>query len=187
MQREKTQPDKGQQGNGQQKKTPPGKPGKKAAVTPADRLDQIAAHCARQGIRLTDLRRDVLSLLLEAERALGAYELLDALRRTHANAQPPTIYRALDFLRETGLAHRIDSLNAFVACRLDAHDHSLLLVCPHCGKVSEVNDSEVFHLVARHARSAGFRLPNECLEIKAACEGCAEPVACCEGHECPAA
>lgn len=143
------------------------------------RLARAEAHCARRGYRLTNLRRDVLRLLLEADRALGAYELLDALRRTHGNAQPPTIYRALDFLREAGLAHRIDALNAFVACRLDEHDHSLLLVCPHCGKVSEVNDSEVFHLVARHARAAGFRLPNECLEIKAACEGCEEPAACC--------
>lgn len=164
-----------------------GKSLEKAILSGRDRLDQAAAHCARQGIRLTDLRRDVLSLLLEAERALGAYELLDALRRSHANAQPPTIYRALDFLREAGLAHRIDSLNAFVACRLDAHDHSLLLVCPHCGKVREVNDSEVFHLVARHARDAGFRLPNECLEIKAACENCAEPVACCGRRDGPAA
>ncbi|MFP5440599.1 MAG: Fur family transcriptional regulator [Gammaproteobacteria bacterium] len=165
-------------GNGQlreQVRLPPGR---------ADhRLVVATTRCERAGLRLTPLRRDVLALLLANPRAVGAYELLDAMRVMHPGAQPPTVYRALEFLREAGLAHRIDALNAFVACTLAEHDHSLLLVCPACGKVSEVNDPEVFHLLAKHAAQAGFHLPNACLEVKASCARCA-PAAdtCCAAH-----
>lgn len=151
--------------------------------TGSRRMKQAAAHCESSGLRLTPLRRDALALLLANPRAVGAYELLEAMRATHPAAQPATVYRALEFLKNAGLAHRIDSLNAFVACTLDAHDHSLLLVCPACGKVSEVNDPEVFHLLSQHAARAGFHLPNECLEVKAACAHCAPEVdTCCASH-----
>lgn len=148
----------------------------------ARRLAQAEEHCRARGLRLTPLRRDVFVLLLESGRAVGAYELLDAMRAQHAGAQPPTVYRALEFLREAGLAHRIDALNAFVACALDAHDHSLLLVCPRCGKVGEINDPEIFHRLAARARASGFFLPDECLEVKAVCSDCGEEAGCCEGH-----
>lgn len=157
-------------------------------VSVAERLASADAHCDARKMRLTPLRRDVLALLLASPRALGAYELLASMRQTHAAAQPPTVYRALEFLMEAGLAHRLDTLNAYVACALNAHDHSLLLVCPACGKVREINDPEVFHLLSLHAAASGFLLPNECLEIKAGCSGCAAPAApCCESAGAPAA
>lgn len=144
-----------------------------------ERLQRAEAHCAARKLRFTSLRRDVLALLLASPRALGAYELLESMRSTHAGAQPPTVYRALEFLMEAGLAHRLDTLNAYVACALDEHDHSLLLVCPACGKVTEINDPDVFHLLSRHAAESGFVLPGECLEVKGSCRDCAVDVRSC--------
>ena len=99
------------------------------------RLEQASALCARRGARLTDLRRQVLGLVLEAGRPVGAYDLLDRLRGTRRGAAPPTVYRALEFLMEHGLIHRVERLSAFVGCPV--HDHAghaaQFLICVGCG------------------------------------------------------
>src|ERR1700761_9777839 len=95
------------------------------------RLDRASEICRRRNVRFTGIRREMLSLILAADRPLGAYDLLDKLKETRKKAAPPTIYRALDFLRTNGLIHRIESLNAFIACsdagRPDAQVQ--LLIC----------------------------------------------------------
>ena len=82
----------------------------------ATTLDRAEAICRARGARLTAQRRRVLELVLGAGRPLGAYELLDALRREGGGAGPPTVYRALEFLVAHGLVHRIETLHAFVGC-----------------------------------------------------------------------
>ena len=69
-----------------------------------------------RGVRLTPVRRRTREILLEAHRAMGAYEVLERLAADGFGKQPPVVYRALDFLVEQGLVHRIRRLNAFAAC-----------------------------------------------------------------------
>ena len=89
------------------------------------RLNAAAEACTRDGETLTPLRRAVLALVLQAERPLTAYQLLERLQ-TARRAAPPTIYRALDFLLARRLVHRIERLGAFVACAEPDHEHTLV-------------------------------------------------------------
>lgn len=148
-----------------------------------EHLKLAEAHCQELGVRFTSVRRHVLTLLLEQQRAVKAYQLLDAMKSFQENATPPTVYRALEFLLEAGLAHRLDSLNAYVACTLHTHDHSLLLVCPSCNAVAEINDPSLCHQLAARAQEVGYQLEGECLEIKAICKNCKpQTTPCCAGH-----
>ncbi|MHA1109066.1 MAG: transcriptional repressor, partial [Alphaproteobacteria bacterium] len=79
----------------------------------AEALAAAEEICARQSVKLTDLRRRVLELIWDRHEPVRAYDLLDQLRAGRRSAAPPTIYRALDFLLEAGLIHRIESLNAY--------------------------------------------------------------------------
>jgi Fur family zinc uptake transcriptional regulator len=85
-------------------------------------LECAATLCARQGGRMTPQRRDVLGLILQAEAPVGAYDLLEQLRVSDRRPAPPTVYRALDFLLEHGLIHRIERLSAFVSCTHLSHE-----------------------------------------------------------------
>src|SRR5690606_26104114 len=79
----------------------------------AYQLLEAIRHCEQRGTRLTPIRQHVLTLLLEAGRSLKAYELLEAMKQLYPQAKPPTVYRALDFLVEEGLIHRLDAVNAW--------------------------------------------------------------------------
>src|SRR5918999_799750 len=95
-----------------------------------DALDRAAVLCDQRGARLTPLRRRVLELVWRGHEPVGAYDLLAQMGR----AAPPTVYRALDFLIEQGLVHRIESLNAYVGCdRPEAAHASQFLICTDCG------------------------------------------------------
>ena len=86
--------------------------------------------CAERGVRLTALRSLVLELILQSHQPVGAYELLDILKNERRNAQPPTVYRALNFLLDLGLIHRIESLNAYVGCDAPHTNHyAQFLIC----------------------------------------------------------
>ena len=86
-------------------------------------LDRAEALCETRGARLTGLRRQVLGWILEAESPTGAYDLLERLRARRGPAAPPTVYRALDFLRVHGFVHRLERLSAFVGCEERGHGH----------------------------------------------------------------
>ena len=103
----------------------------------ADALAHAEALCAKRAQRLTPIRRQVLEVLLGSHSPLGAYDIIDRAAATGARPAPITIYRALDFLRENGLVHRIESRNAFVACVNNHADGELVvfLICEHCGAV----------------------------------------------------
>jgi len=148
-------------------------------------LDRAAALCAGRGAQLTVLRREVLRLVLEAEQPVGAYALLDQLKATRAGAAPPTVYRALDFLVEQGLIHKVERLNAFIGCTdaLDhpadcdcgaAHDHPhQFLICDRCGATAEISDPGVALALARAARAAGFQPRRATVEVEGVCGKCA--------------
>jgi Fur family zinc uptake transcriptional regulator len=151
-------------------------------------LARAEEHCAARGARLTALRRHVLALILESEVPLGAYALLDRLKPTHAGAAPPTVYRALEFLTEHRLVHRIERLNAFIGCRVGcsdachAHGHgdeghahaAQFLICGTCGAVEEIEDGGVGAALAAAARRAGFAPAHATVEVEGTCRACAK-------------
>ncbi len=131
------------------------------------------ALCQRRGRRFTPIRRKVLELLLQHDRSLKAYELLDEIRTIFPNATPPTVYRALDFLLEEGLVHRVDTLNSFMACGDAAGaPHNLLVVCTGCGTVAEIHDDIVRNRLADRIKNTGYRLAGDEIEVKALCTAC---------------
>jgi Fur family transcriptional regulator, zinc uptake regulator len=143
-----------------------------------DRADEV---CRRRGVRLTELRRDVLGLVLDTAAPAGAYDLLDRLRRTHPGAAPPTVYRALDFLLEQGLIHRVERLSAFVGCvagcTADPHDpehtHAAqFLICRACGRVIEMQSDDLSAVLARVANKVGFSVGSATIEAEGLCSGC---------------
>ncbi|HRL20572.1 Fur family transcriptional regulator [Alcaligenes sp. SDU_A2] len=130
--------------------------------------------CLQRGKRLTSIRRQVLEILIQAQRSLKAYELLDRVREFQPGAKPPTVYRALDFLTEEGLIHRLDAVNAWTAC-VDAggHPHDLLIVCIQCGTVVELCAPALSQKLADCVREAGFALSGHETELRALCQRCA--------------
>ena len=112
-------------------------------------LQQAESQCHTRGVRFTPIRRRVLELIAENGGGLKAYDLLDQLSTEHAAARPPTVYRALEFLIEQGLVHRIESQNAYVACACPEHAHGFqLLICRQCGYVEELHLDEIGELAS---------------------------------------
>ncbi len=138
-------------------------------------LDRADGICARRGARMTDLRRQVLGLILEAPAPMGAYDLLDQLRGRRRGAAPPTVYRALDFLMAQGLIHRVERLSAFVGCVAhDEHAHAAqFLICRDCGRVTELDDHGVTDALAEAAARAGFSIAGATVEAEGRCAVCA--------------
>lgn len=141
----------------------------------AAELDAAADACTRQGSALTDLRRLVLALVLEAGRPVTAYQLLDQLKeRRPRGAVPATVYRAVEFLIRAHLIHRIESLNAFVPCTDSAHaaHAAQFLICQDCGTVTELEDDNAMRALARAAAEAGFTAARAMVEIAGICAAC---------------
>jgi Fur family zinc uptake transcriptional regulator len=141
------------------------------------RLDQAAIACARAGGRLTEIRRQVLGLILAANEPVGAYTLLDRLKPERANAAPVTVYRALDFLQTHGLIHKVERLNAFIGCAEPGehhhHDHAVqFLICSVCGSVTEMEDAGISAAVAQAAARSGFQPSHATVEVEGRCALC---------------
>jgi Fur family transcriptional regulator, zinc uptake regulator len=140
----------------------------------AEALAHAEALCAARSQRLTPLRRQVLEALSVSHKPLGAYEILERMAQTGPRPAPITVYRALEFLLENGLAHRIESRNAFLAC---AHNHDagalvVFLICDRCGAVGEAPASAVGESLAAAAKKAGFRPKMSVIEITGTCSHC---------------
>jgi len=140
----------------------------------SEAIAHAEAICAARKERLTPVRRRVLEALLASHAPLGAYELIDRLALRAARPAPITIYRALDFLREQGLVHRIESRNAFVAC---VHNHAsgdpvVFLICEKCGAVGEAASAAVADTVRLASRAAGFTPKTPVIEISGICAHC---------------
>jgi Fur family transcriptional regulator, zinc uptake regulator len=151
------------------------------AHRPADVVAAAEAHCASRGLRLTDMRRQVFEVLAEAPGALGAYDLIDALAAGgNRRLAPVSVYRALDFLMEAGLVHKIESRNAFVACpHLHAADEMVVfMICDVCGRVEELTSEHVSRALGSLARDRRFQPRGQVIELHGSCADCgaSEPV-----------
>src|SRR6056297_602603 len=133
------------------------------------------AHCQSEGLRFTPVRRKALEILLQEHRALGAYEMLDRLRDAGFGSQPPVAYRALEFLVTHGFAHKIERLNAFIACAHPGATHSpAFMICRECHSVAEAQSTPTRDTLGEAARTAGFRIERTVLEAEGLCPACME-------------
>ena len=128
-------------------------------------------------IDLSSLTRNqslVMEALSQASAPMSAYSILDKLRDDGFRA-PLQVYRALDKLVELGMVHRLESLNAFVACRhagCEQHDISAFTICEQCGKVKEVTDSKLARQLEQIALDQGFRATKSTVELRGLCQSC---------------
>jgi Fur family zinc uptake transcriptional regulator len=139
-------------------------------------MSEAEARCLERGQRLTPIRRDVLAALLASHQPIGAYEIMERLAPAGPRPAPITVYRALDFLRDNGLVHRIESRNAFFAC---VHTHAaddlvVFLICERCGAVGEASSQAVAATLRSAAQAVGFTPKSPVIEITGICTHCGD-------------
>ncbi|ANT62797.1 Fur family transcriptional regulator [Salipiger sp. CCB-MM3] len=141
----------------------------------AERVAAAESYCADKRLQFTAARRRVLEILLDEHKALGAYEILDRLKREGRGSQPPVAYRALDFLVTHGFAHRVERLNAYVACAHPCETHfPAFMICRVCDSVAEATSAPSKGLLGAAARDAGFRIEQTVVEAIGVCPACIE-------------
>ncbi len=145
----------------------------------ADALSSAEMVCAQRGARLTDLRRQVLELVWDSHAPIGAYDVIDRLSRLRAGqgddsrVAPPTVYRALDFLIDQGLIHRIESLNAFVGCAEPERPHrGYFLICDACGAAHELAERALDRGLRDRAAELDFQIRRITIEVAGLCADC---------------
>ncbi|OOY34131.1 hypothetical protein BOV90_10755 [Solemya velum gill symbiont] len=139
----------------------------------AEFLEYAASLCETREVRLTPQRLEVLSIIAASGKPVGAYEILQKLQQERPNAAPPTAYRALDFLQEQGLVHRLASLQAYLACNHPHDEHQgQFLICSDCGRVREMEDGAIHTSLCKAADKAGFDMDDEIVEILGRCGEC---------------
>ena len=134
---------------------------------------EVAAACEMRGLRLTEIRLQVLELIANAPKPVKAYDLLDQLKDDRSNAAPPTVYRALDFLIENGFIHKLQSINAYVSCHHPSVVHQVpFLICDVCESATEICDERVAGLLNDQAKAFGFKPRAQTLEGPGVCTRC---------------
>ena len=140
----------------------------------ADLISRAEQTCAKRGTRLTEQRKDVLASVAESHSAVGAYEIIERMAIGGARPAPITIYRALDFLLEHDLVHKIESRNAYVACvGFHADTQPTLLVCEQCGIVDEVIEPAINASLQNTAATKSFTVYKTVIELSGICNQCA--------------
>lgn len=139
-------------------------------------LKSAETRCEAHGQKLTPARRRVLELLMQAGQPVKAYDLISAFsEEAGETAKPPTVYRALEFLEREGLAHRIESLSAYIACSSAPGDHAAaFLICDCCGKTQEIA-APVDEALRRLAGDDGYVIHTVAIEARGRCAACRDP------------
>ena len=137
-------------------------------------MNQAAAICQKNGQRLTALRTKVLRLVWDSHKPVGAYDVLAMMSKGQERpSAPPTVYRALDFLLEQGLIHRIASLNAYIGCSCpDTLHDGAFLICEKCRTTRELSSHTAHQQLLRLAHSTGFQAKHSLIEISGLCPTC---------------
>lgn len=139
----------------------------------SDALAVADKFCASNKLQLTPVRRRVLEIMLSEHRAMGAYDILAQLAAEGMGSQPPVVYRALEFLVANGFAHKIEKLNAYIACSQPGSKHSpAFMICRACGAVVEAEASPRAGTLGDAARQIGFAIETAVIEAEGLCPGC---------------
>ena len=127
-------------------------------------------------MRLTPTRESVLRLLWQSHQPLGAYHVQDQLSNlTGKSIAPPTVYRAIEFLSDLGLVHRLASLNAYIGCPFPNSEHSnLFLICTGCGSAAEVAHGALNDVLQNASEKAEFKLESQNIELFGLCPQCSQ-------------
>ena len=139
-----------------------------------DAIDRARSVCAARGTRLTPQRELVLRLVWESHQPVKAYDLLGRLEgAVKAKPKPPTVYRALDFLKANGLVHRLDSMNAYTGCgHPNHHGDCYFMICRACGTASECCAPAIRAALDAESRRQAFAAEAATLEISGLCADC---------------
>ena len=136
-------------------------------------IKEAKKRCSNDGLRLTPSRQRVLKILLSVRSAMGAYEILSRLRDDGLGSQPPVVYRALDFLVRHQFAHKIESLNAFVACEYPGESHSpTFFICKSCNSVDETCEDSIRGELGSLADNSSFVIEGVVVEAEGICKEC---------------
>ena len=137
-------------------------------------LSRVGVACKARGERLTDVRRDVITVLAKLKEPAGAYKVLDAVNKGRAKKLSPiSVYRTLDFLIELGAAIKIESQNAYQLCAHDHHGHShLMMVCDKCGDTNEIHDDKAAQTLSKLAARHGHQMKHHAIELHGLCTRC---------------
>ncbi len=150
-------------------------PGHDHAHCTRELLARAEEICARTSARLTPLRRKVLRSVAESHHASGAYDIIERLAKTGPRPAPITVYRALEFLLEQGLVHKIESRNAYVACTHGEHDgDAVMLICEACGIVAEMDADAALGDLVEKASAMGFAPSRTVVEMTGTCSECGQ-------------
>jgi Fur family transcriptional regulator, zinc uptake regulator len=136
----------------------------------AKTLKKIETGLKERGERFTEPRRRVMAALLGHEKPQTAYNIVEAVK----DMKPMSVYRALDFLSAQGLAHRIESLNAYVPCAEShcAHKDSQYLICDNCGQVEELHNHAIDDFIVKNLARSGFQVTHKTMELRGRCRQC---------------
>ncbi|MEH6649025.1 MAG: Fur family transcriptional regulator [Motiliproteus sp.] len=136
-------------------------------------LNSARLLCQQHNVRFTPVRQRVLELIWQSHKPLGAYQILEQLGAEGFNSAPPTVYRALEFLLEQRLAHRIASLNAYIGCSHPQQPHQgYFLICRECGSAQELPSELLAQQLRQFAKQQGFAIETETVELSGLCPGC---------------
>ena len=143
---------------------------------PKERLALAEALCRERGVQLTPLRQRILTALWRADRPLGAYELMEAIKDEQVRPiGPPTVYRSLDFLIAQGLVTKVESSNVYTPCLHPERQHTcMFLLCSHCGNAMELESSVIEREIRKHAEKFDFDPTQSVIEVKGTCTTCQE-------------
>ena len=129
--------------------------------------------CQDRGLRFTEIRKFILKLILKNNKPSKAYDLLSQVSKMNYSAKPPTVYRALDFLMENGFIHKINSLNAYVACTHTLkHNQCYFIICDICDQVQECCDEKITEIIKETLATNRFSHKGITIEINGSCDDC---------------
>ncbi len=130
-------------------------------------------HCLDAKLQFTPVRRAALEILLSEHKALGAYDILAKLDARGLGSAPPVAYRALEFLVKNGFAHKVEKLNAYVACAHPGETHDpAFMICTSCDSIVEAATDPQAGQLGRAAKAAGFEINTAVLEAEGLCPSC---------------
>ena len=137
-------------------------------------ISRAESICSERKCRLTPIRKKVLSIIWQSQKPIKAYDILAKLSTSEHVEKPPTVYRALQFLLDNHLIHRIESSNGYIGCELDHEGlDSKFFICDECKQVAEVDESKLNRILSELSKKQGFAPNHINIEIHGKCANCA--------------
>ncbi|MGH8444156.1 MAG: Fur family transcriptional regulator [Solimonas sp.] len=147
---------------------------RKPAAPAGKAVQRAETLCSERGLRFTPMRREVYAMLLTQKKPISAYQLLELMQQQQSRRLAPlTVYRALDFLVDSGLIHKLETRHTFIACDHPQEEHqSLYLLCTDCGNSEEVPTDSLLRLINSEASRRRFVPSRPVLEVEGLCSDC---------------